>query len=170
MNAKYIRRHLRCGKSRIRPNVRFPKAVWFGVPGSDHFVRSYPKPAVGGFRVEQQCNPKFLLRHKVNTAADIVRLPQVLAQQMGFYRMDWAQLSAHVRRRPRYAEVILQRAHEKEECLNDLLRFLRRVRIFSAERFLISLPVNSEMQKAVRRCEEQWKQRNKVSQQKKERT
>ena len=157
MTANFVRRHLKCGKSRVRPNIRFPKAAWFGVPGSDHFVRCYPKPLVNGFRIEEQCNKKFLLKHKVSTAADIVRLPEIVIQQLGFYRMDWARLSAHVRRRPRYAELILRKARDHEKCTNDLLRFLRTVGISNPQRFLIPLQLNSEIRKAVRQWNQQWK-------------
>jgi hypothetical protein len=159
MTAKFVRRHLKCGKSRLRPNVRFPNAAWFGVPGSDHFVRCYPKPAVNGFRVEEQCNKEFLLKHGISTAADIGRLPELLIKQLGFYRMDWTALSAHVRRRPRYAEHILRKAREHEGCLNQLLRFLRTVKIWNPERFLIRLPVNAEMERGVQRWAADWRRR-----------
>jgi hypothetical protein len=157
MTANFVRRHLKCGKSRVRPNVRFPKAVWFGVPGSDHFARCYPKPSVNGFRIEEQCNRGFLVRHAVSTPADIVRLPEIFIQQLGFYRVDWTRLSAHVRRRPRYAELILGKARDHEKCLDDLLRFLRTVGISNPRRFLIPLQLNSEIRRAVRQWNQHWK-------------
>jgi len=156
MTAELVRRHAKFGKCRARPNVRFPHAVWYGVPSSDHFLRCYPKPAVGGFRVELQCNRQFLLKHQVRSAADIVRLPPLLIGLLRFCRMDWVRLSACVRRRPRYAEQILQKARERENYLNELLRFLRVVKIWNPERFLIPLPLNEEMERAVGRWATDW--------------
>jgi hypothetical protein len=156
IGAKYIRRHLIFGKCRIRPNIRFPKAAWFGVPGGHHFVRCYRKHPVNAFRVEEQCNRGHLQKHGVETAAEIIQLPQLLVKQLGFFQMNWNRLSAHVRRRPRYAEVILRKAHDQEECLHNLLRFLRTIGISNPRRFLVPLAVNSDIQRAVLRWNRQW--------------
>jgi hypothetical protein len=43
MDAAFVRQHLKCGKSRMRPNRNFPNAVWFGAPGSEQFTRCYFK-------------------------------------------------------------------------------------------------------------------------------
>jgi hypothetical protein len=54
MNAKFVRRYLKSGKSRLRHNVLFQKAAWVGAAGSAKFIRAYPKPEVDGYRVELQ--------------------------------------------------------------------------------------------------------------------
>jgi hypothetical protein len=156
MNAAFVRRHVRFGKSRMRPNVRFPKAAWFGVAGSDHFLRCYWKPSVLAFRTEAQFNRGSLIKHGVHTALDIARLPPVLLKQLGFHRIDWDRLSANVRRHPRYADVILRKAREQETCLNQLLRFLRNVGISNPVRFLVPLAINLEIEQAVQKWSQQW--------------
>lgn len=156
MNASFVRRHVKCGKSRMRPNIRYPDAVWFGAPNSSKFLRCYPKREVGGFRMELQVNRKLLEVHGIKTANDFLRLVAIVVHQVQFFRVDWKQLTRYVRRNLRHPEAILRKAHERKGNLNKLLRFLRQVRVANPDRFLVSLPVNQKISAAVRRWAKRW--------------
>jgi hypothetical protein len=89
INAQFIRRHLRCGKARMRPNKNFPEAVWFGVPKSDQFVRCYPKASINGFRVEVQFNRGAIERYGLDDLRNWGRLPEVVMRHMRFFEVAW---------------------------------------------------------------------------------
>jgi hypothetical protein len=159
MNAAFVKRHLKCGKSRLRPNRRYPHAAWFGAPGSSKFVRCYPKPTIGGFRIELQLNRELLAKHKIQSADDFVRLPPIVARQIVFFRMDWHRLATHLKRSSRLADTLLRRARALNRNLTELLRFLRQVSVANPERFLARLPLNDKISEALRRWKRRWKKK-----------
>jgi hypothetical protein len=66
-------------------------------------------------------------------------------------------LEAHIRRRLRYPEDLIRKAREREENLDQLLRLLRELSISNPARFLVPLPLNAEIRKALVRWKRQWK-------------
>ena len=86
MNAKFLKRHLRCGKARMRWTPRFPKAVWFGAPSSEHFLRGYEKPRVG-FRVEIQFNRPAIKKYGLEDLNEWRNLPEVVSSHLQFVRV-----------------------------------------------------------------------------------
>ena len=156
MNAGYVRRHGKFQKSRLRRNRRFPLAVWFGAPGSAKFVRGYPKPQIGGFRLEHQLNRGFLERHGIKTPEDFARFPEILISQIGFYRVNWTDLSRFMRRHLRHPEALLRMALRRSGVLTELLTFLRCISIANPDRFLLPLPINEVIYDALRAWGEQW--------------
>ena len=89
MSAQFIRRTVRCGKSRMRPNKNFPDAVWLGAPKSEKFLRSYPKPSIDGFRVEMQFNRGAIKKYGLNDPGNWVHLPEIVVRHIGFFRVAW---------------------------------------------------------------------------------
>jgi hypothetical protein len=156
VNGKLVRSHVRCQKSRMRPNNRYPNADWFGAPGSDKFLRCYEKPQVGAYRIELQMNAKFLEAHAIRNAGDFPRLDAIVARQIVFFRVDWRRLSAYVRRNLRYSDVILRKARERKGNLDQLLRFLREVTVSNPERFLVRMTINENISQALRKWNKQW--------------
>jgi len=157
VNAKFIRQHVRCGKSRMRPNRRFPKAVWFGAPSSERFLRCYPKPPVLGFRIELQLNRAAIQKYGLDDLKLWTRLPEVVRKYVAFYRMDWKRLTVYVRRHfRRDPSVVLEKARSLRGNLGDLLRFLRRSSVNNPGRFLVPMRVNDEIAQALRIWKRRW--------------
>jgi len=159
LNAEVVRRHLKFGKARMRRNWRFPKAVWLGAPASAKFLRCYPKPEVRGFRVEAQFNRAFLKKHRIKTPHDFLRLPALLAKDVGFFDVDWPKLSRYAKRHFRHPSEFLRMARDRRRSLNGLLSFLRGV-IPNANRFLVPMKINDEISKALEQWREQWSNDN----------
>jgi hypothetical protein len=163
MNAKFIRQHLRFGKSRMRRNRRFPKAVWIGAPNSDQFVRAYPKPPVRAFRVEIQLNREAIKRYGLDDLNEWVRLPDVMAKQVRFYRVDWLRLTTAIRRHfPRDPEAVLEKARRLRGNLDELLRFLRRISVTNPSRFLVPMAINADVAEALARWKSLWEEGGRV--------
>jgi hypothetical protein len=160
VNARFVKRHGKFGKCRRRRNKRnkrFPRAVWFGAAGSARFFRAYPKPEIQGFRLEHQANRAFLEQYGIEAPADYARLPELLIQQIGFYRMNWSELSRFVRRHLRHPDAILSMARRRSGILIELLTFLRCISIANPERFLRPLPINAAVYAALREWARVWR-------------
>jgi hypothetical protein len=156
VNARFVERHGKFGKCRRRRNKRFPRAVWFGATGSARFFRGYPKPEIQGFRIEHQANRDFLDRYGIKTPADYARIPEILIRQMGFYRMNWTELSRFMRRHLRQPDAILRMARRRSGILIELLTFLRSISIANPDRFLLPMAINGRISEALRQWAEQW--------------
>jgi hypothetical protein len=148
LNAGFIRRHVKFGKSRMRRNSKYPKAVWLGAPASATFLRCYPKPQVGGFRVETQFNSAYLKKHGIEAPRDFLRLSPLLAKNLGFFDLDWPKLSRYARRHLRHPDELLQMARDRRQSLNTMLKFLRAV-IPNVNRFLVPMKINGEISQAL---------------------
>ena len=156
MNAQYVKRHLRSGKARMRRAPGFSKAAWFGAPKSEHFVRCYPKPEVGGFRVEIQFNRGAIEKHGLDDICKWAKLPEIVRRYVRFYRMDWPRLGSYLNRQFRNSEIIFRRARALEGNLDELLRFLRQVSVSNPSRFLLPTPVNADVTRALARWKRRW--------------
>ena len=158
MDANFVRRGLKCGKSKLRYNVRFPDAAWIGAASSPKFIRSYPKSSIGRYRVELQVNREFLTKHNLRTPADLVRLAEIARSQIRFLDVDWIALSTHIRRHfPRYPEILLRKAREQEGVITELLQFLRCIGVTNPTRFLVPMSINRTVSDALRLWTRRWK-------------
>jgi hypothetical protein len=156
MNAEFVRKHVRCGKSRMRLNKRFPGAVWYGSPKSEQFIRCYSKATIDSFRIELQLNRSAILKHSLETTADWIRLPEVVEQHIAFFFVDWVSLIAYIKGRFRYPETIIRKAHSCEANLDRLLRVLRQVGVKNPIRFLVPMPENASVRRVLARWKRRW--------------
>lgn len=156
MNAEFVRRHLKYRKCRMRRNWQYPKSAWLGAPASATFVRCYPKKEVGGFRVEAQFNRAFLKKHRIKTPRDFLRLPGFLAKDVGFFEVNWPDLRRYAHRHLRHPGEMIRMARERRKNLVEMLKFLRSV-IPNANRFLVPLPINKNIRKALDRFQRKWR-------------
>jgi hypothetical protein len=157
VNAKFLKRHLRCGKARMRWTPRFPEAVWFGAPSSEHFLRGYEKPRVG-FRVEIQFNRPAIKKYGLEDLNEWRNLPEVVSSHLQFVRVDWPRLRRYLDRRPRTSQTIFRRARVLHGNLDELMRFLQQVLVSNPTRFLVPMPLNARISAALRRLRRQWEQ------------
>lgn len=156
VDAKFVRRHVKFGKSRMRRNSRYPHAVWLGAPRSARFLRCYPKPAIGRFRLEVQFNRYFLQRHQIVRPGDFKRLANVFGKNVGFFEVNWTELRRYAHRHLRHPGEMIRMARERRNNLVEMLKFLRSV-IPNANRFLVPLPINKNIKKALDRFQRKWK-------------
>lgn len=156
VDADFIRRSCKFGKSRLRPNKNFPHAAWLGAPKSHAFLRAYPKPEIDGFRVEIQFNREALAQGGVLTPNDFPKLVAVISQKLGFFEFDWNALTRFARKHLRHCDRILRLAGQRRTNLSDLLRFLRSMTIANPGRFLTSLSINEDVKSALRRWNRGW--------------
>ncbi len=78
VNAGFLRRHGRFGRSRFNENYRFPRSLRWGSRKSSKLIRAYTKPAVRGFRVELELHSAWLRERNIQQLADLGRLPSLL--------------------------------------------------------------------------------------------
>jgi hypothetical protein len=156
LNANFIRQHALCGKSRMRRTKKFPTAVWFGAPKSEQFTRCYPKMSIRRFRVELQFNRGAIEKYGLDDLKAWTSLPHIMSRHIGFYRVKWIQLTAHIVRHFRYANDILREAHYREKNLFELMRFLRQIKVSNPTRFLVPMPENGEIAKALKQWRRRW--------------
>jgi hypothetical protein len=156
VNAKFVRQHLKCGKARMRRAPGFSKAAWFGARSSEQFVRAYPKPQVGGFRIELQLNRGAIQKNGLDDLNEWLNLPEIVTKHVQFYLMDWPRLDRYLVRNLRTAETVFRRAKALESNMDELLRFLQQVSVSNPTRFLVPLPVNARILSALGRLRRQW--------------
>jgi len=157
MNAEFVRRHLKPGKSRLRHAPKYPEAAWFGVAHAAKFVRSYLKAEVSAYRIELQLSRQFLHKHNIHGPPDFVRLEEVAASQIRFFDVDWASLSRSIRRHyPRDASLLLIKVQAHSAVLTELLKFLGSIGISNPTRFLVPMAINRTVYAALRSWARRW--------------
>lgn len=156
VDAAFVRRTCKFGKSRLRPNKRFPHAAWLGAPKSQAFVRAYPKPEVGGFRVEIQFNREALSQHMVQAPNDFPKLSPAISEKLGFFDFNWHALRRFATKHLRHSGRILELAEKRRGELSSLMRFLRIMNVANPGRFLMPLPINDDVISALRNWKRRW--------------
>jgi hypothetical protein len=141
----------------MRRTPGFSKAVWFGVPKSEQFVRCYSKREIDGFRVEVQFNRGAIKKYGLDDLNEWMKLPEIVRRYIQFFRMDWPRLGKYLDRNFRTAESVFRRARALEGNLDELLRFLQQVSVNNPRRFLVAMPVNEGISLALEKLRRQWK-------------
>jgi len=158
MNAGFIRRHFRAGKSRMRPTRRFPKAAWFGARKSEQFWRFYPKAEIAGDRLEVQFNRSAIEKYGLDDLEAWDHLPEVVMKHGKFYDVDWTRLTIFVKRHfRRYPDAVLGKARGMRGNLDRLVRYLRQVGVHNPTRFLVPMAINEEVRRALYVWREEWR-------------
>jgi hypothetical protein len=157
IDAEFVRRHLKLGKSRLRHGRKYPHAAWFGAAHAAKFVRSYPKAEVDGYRIELQLNHPFLSKHNIHESPDFARLAEVAESQIRFFDLDWQSLSRSIwRHYPRHAPLLLTQVKARCAVLTELLKFLGSIGISNPTRFLVPMSINRTVSAALRRWARRW--------------
>lgn len=157
MDADFVRRYLKSGKSRLRHRPKYPQAAWLGTARAAKLVRSYPKVPVDGFRIELQLNSKFLEKRGINVPADFLRLVGIAKSQIEFFDVNWSSLSRSVKRHyPQNAGILIKEVRQRSEVLGELLKYLRSIGITNPVRFLIPMDINRTVSAAVRLWAQRW--------------
>jgi len=131
----------------------------FGSRKSDKLVRCYQKSELALYRVELELHSPWLRKHRINTLHDLERLPAlVFPAHLRFVRLDWVRLATYVRRHGLPAETVPLEAKVRASSILAVMGYLRQeVGLPNIHRFLRPLPLNADVEWALRKWSERWK-------------
>jgi hypothetical protein len=126
--------------------------LYYGSRKSDKFVRCYLKPRLG-FRVELELHSGLLHHHQIATLDDLLHLPEVIQpKHFQFVDLDWVRLKRYlVHKFGARGHQILVRAQSPARSIRWALRYLRKKKVPNPHRFLVPLPVNEAITRALSR-------------------
>ena len=157
----FVRRHMLCGKTHLRPGGNTLHERW-GSARSSKIARAYAKFEASSFRIEFQLNARFLRKHGINHASDFPKLATILSSHhIYFAALDGTKLREHLRRSalPHKTKTeILKTVAKSRKSLWSTLRLLRRTWHFAnVRRLLTPLPeMNSVVVAALNQWATQW--------------
>jgi hypothetical protein len=131
-----------------RENARL--GLRWGNRKSDKLVRAYEKPEVGAYRIELEFHPRLLRREQILTLDDLDDLADLICpQHFQFVEVDWQRLQRQLKKLGSLGKYVLAGAQKRANSLSRVRRFLRRKGIVNFHRFLVPLPINSEVNRAL---------------------
>jgi hypothetical protein len=165
MDTSFVRQHLLCGKTWMRPGGTALYERW-GSARSSKLVRGYMKVEALSFRIEMQLHARFLRKHGINHASDFAKLATILpGNHIYFASLDNQKLREHLRRSGlphKTKTAILKSVAESRKSLWTTLRVLRqRWHFVNVRRLLAPLPeVNGIVVAALNEWATQWQKQS----------
>ncbi len=124
----FVRRHLLCGKTRMRVGPIALHEKW-GTSRSSKVVRSYGKIEILRFRIELQLHSRFLRQHGINHTSDFAKLATILPRKhVYFASLDGKKLREQLKRSRlshKTQTEILKAVAKSRNSLWSTLRLLR---------------------------------------------
>jgi hypothetical protein len=161
VDTPFVRRHLLCGKTRMRVGGNALHERW-GSARSAKIVRAYAKFEASAFRIELELRSRFLCKHQISHAHDFPKLATILPRHHIFFAaIDDNKLRQHLQRSSlphRTKTEILKTVAESRKSLWSTLRLLRRKwRFANVRRLLSPLPeMNGIVVAALNEWAKQW--------------
>ena len=155
VNSKFIREHGLFGKSRpVQIRDRNP-VRYFGTRKSCKYVRCYWKDELEVYRVELELHGRLLRRHKIAMLEDLISLPALIYKKhLWFVTFNWSALKQYLKTKiGRRRHELIAVAQERRISIKRLQRYLRRKGVLNPNRFLVSLAINDEINRALKRWE-----------------
>lgn len=161
VDADFIRKHARFGKSRYRADRGGPGQLRYGSRSSTKLGRCYQKESVGAYRVEVEMHSSLLPRPRGDKRREIIdtRWPEIadagfsiLPAHLQFVRFRFKALARHLRRRfGERGDALLERTRAcSNESLHSALAYLRRQGINNPHRFLQPMTqINAAIERAI---------------------
>ena len=165
IDTSFVRRHMLCGKTRLRPGGNTLHERW-GSARSSKVVRAYAKFEASSFRIEFQLNARFLRKHGINHASDFPKLATILSgHHIYFAALDGTKLREHLRRSAlphKTRTEIIRTVAVSRKSLWATLRLLRRKWHFvNVRRLLVPLPeMNGIVVAALNQWATQWEKQS----------
>jgi hypothetical protein len=153
IDEQFVRRHALFGKSRRRKQ-EFAGFLHFGSRASTKLVRCYRKESVSAYRVEIQANSGLLHRHKIKDTEDLPRLASLLyPTHFRFVGLALKPLRRHLIWKFGLDGMLVYNEAKRRSntSLRGALRYLASVHVSNPSRFLAPLPINQEVQRAIKR-------------------
>jgi hypothetical protein len=157
VHKRFVRRHALFGKSRPRLDRGGSEQLRYGARKAGKLVRCYWKQKLRVFRVELELHSRLLRQRTISNAYDAATLAcGVLPKHFRFVCIRWAVLRRYLERRFRmHAPPILSRTRRiANVSLHAATRYLRRNGVSNTHRFLKPLMINSVVQQALNRWED----------------
>jgi hypothetical protein len=125
--------------------------LYWGSRKSDKKVRCYHKEEIASYRVELELHSRLLRQEQILELEDLDELPTVIyPTHFQLVDFDWERLHRHLRSRlGRRAKHVVARAQRKAVSLSRLRRYLRGQGVTNIHRFLVALPINEEVNRAL---------------------
>lgn len=127
--------------------------TYYGSRKSDKFVRCYEKDELGVYRVEIELHAHILRRHNIAMIEDFIFLPELIyPRHLRFVDVDWNHLEHYLKRKiGRRTKAVIAAARKRETSIQRLQRYLRSKAVLNPHRFLVSVPLNKEVSRALDR-------------------
>lgn len=155
----FVLRHGRFGKSRRRTDRGGPGQLRYGSRGSAKLVRAYQKNQLACYRVEFECHGSLLRKCSVRRARNLGGLAVNLCPaHIRFAGFRWGKLDTYLARRFGANGLLIgeQARRRADVSLRRAARFLSREGVYNVHRFLRPLPINRDIQLALRRWAERF--------------
>ena len=152
VNAVFVEQHGLFGKSRRRPDLGGPGQLRYGSRRSGKLVRCYWKDQIGAYRVELELHSRLLREHEIDRVRDICRVSGVIfPKHCRFVTFAWERLQRYLERRfgQRCERILAVARRLANLSLRRASRYLRRKGVNNVHRFLVSLRMNREIEKAL---------------------
>jgi hypothetical protein len=161
VDLKFVQRYVLFGK--IWPRFVGVNALHdsWGTRKGATFIRVYARFATDALRIEFELHSSFLRRHGINNPADFVNLAGILRSHIVFATLNQERLIQQLQRNgssEQEIQNILGQVEDRDECLYDALKYLRRkVHLKNGRRILIPHDgVNQHVANALKRWSETW--------------
>ena len=156
-----LRKYLRCGKSRLYlGKIGQPR---FGSRASPKLVRFYEKANINRFRLEVEAHRTLIRKYSISSVRELGTLAVKLSPaHIRFASVRWKKLRKYLIHRfgPTRAKTLYADAYAYgEHSVRRVTRFLSRSGVPNPHRFLRSMPINAEIQLALRCWAENWNDR-----------
>ncbi len=162
VDREFICRHGLFGKSHPVGN-RVGDELRFGSRLSATMVRAYEKPEVQAYRLEPELRRIWLAANGIEDIEDLKKLPTLLLpSRVTFVRINWEKLAKHLSRKGFSPERIIEEARARSSSIHAALQYLRwDIGVANVHRFLIPLPINRVMRKALVAWARRWAEEGK---------
>jgi hypothetical protein len=160
VNNRFVRQHAVFGKSRHRVQQRDKRVLYYGSRKTDKLVRCYQKDELGIFRVEVEVHGSLLRRNNISTLDDFIYLPELIyPKHLQFVDLDWKRLKQYLARNFIAGEggLVIAGARKRAASLQRLRRYFSRKGIVNVHRFLVPLPLNEQVSRALSRWARHFK-------------
>lgn len=159
VDVRFVEEHALFGRSWPRFVGINPLHDSWGTRKAAKFVRSYARFDTDYHRVELELHSRFLRQHRIDDIQDFPRLVKILVpNHIHFAQLDQRRLIEQLRRNGmdsrKRQNVVEQLQDREEDCLCDLLKYLRRRVLLKNVRRLLN-PVD-EINRAIREAIDKW--------------
>jgi hypothetical protein len=130
----------------------------YGTRKANKLVRCYHKDALGVFRVEVELHASLLRQNDVSTLDNFIYLPDVICpKHLLFVDVDWKRLRQHLSNNLDEGKQASVEARKCAASLRQVRRYLKKRGIVNFHRFLVPMPVNEEVGRALERWARHFK-------------
>jgi hypothetical protein len=130
----------------------------YGSRKANKFVRCYHKDELGVFRVEVELHASLLRQNDISTLDDFVYLPYVICpKHLLFVAVDWKLLTQYLSNNLDEGRQVGVEARECAASLRRVRRYLKKKGVVNFHRFVVSMPLNEEVGRALKRWAHHFK-------------